>query len=128
MRDYMLPPAEKMVGIEAHFLGQYLAVGLAAQRASRAPPACARRSPCEANWWEHENLDNAQTGLHDHLMYRKYGFGRGAAQISVDVRSYKLWSNRKCEMPKCWRAKTNSQAPTAIGMRRIGLIFTGGKG
>jgi len=43
--------------------------------------------PSAANWWEFENLDCALTGLHDHAMYRKYGYGRGCAQISVDVRS-----------------------------------------
>ena len=42
--------------------------------------------PSSANWWTWENLDNAQTGLHDHMMYRKYGYGRLAAQISVDIR------------------------------------------
>ena len=43
--------------------------------------------PSNANWWPFENLDNAQTGLHDHLMYRKYGYGRGCAQLSVDIRN-----------------------------------------
>ena len=46
-----------------------------------------QKLPCEANWWLAENQDNAMTGLHDYMMYRKYGYGRGAAQISVDVRS-----------------------------------------
>jgi len=46
--------------------------------------------PCQANWWEHENLDNAMTGLHDHAMYRKYGYGRAAAQLSVDIRRGKV--------------------------------------
>lgn len=46
--------------------------------------------PCPANWWPYENLDNAMTGIHDHFMYRKYGYGRAAAQISVDVRRGKL--------------------------------------
>jgi hypothetical protein len=39
-----------------------------------------------ANWWWHENVDNAQTGIHDWFMFLKYGFGRGCQQISVDVR------------------------------------------
>jgi N-acetyl sugar amidotransferase len=45
-----------------------------------------QQKPCMANWWEAENLDNAMTGLHDHVMYRKYGYGRAAAQLSVDIR------------------------------------------
>lgn len=44
-------------------------------------------APAAANWWRSENLDNAQTGLHDHFMWLKYGFGRGCQQISVDVRT-----------------------------------------
>jgi hypothetical protein len=43
-------------------------------------------APSEANYWSFENLDNAQTGIHDHGMFRKYGFGRLCQQISVDVR------------------------------------------
>lgn len=43
--------------------------------------------PCAANFWIGENEDNAQTGLHDALMFRKFGYGRGCAQINVDVRA-----------------------------------------
>jgi hypothetical protein len=42
--------------------------------------------PCRACWWPYENLDNAQTGIHDHFMFRKYGYGRLAGQLSVDIR------------------------------------------
>jgi N-acetyl sugar amidotransferase len=108
MRDYELPPAEKMVGIEAHFLGQYLAWD-SEHNAHVARAAGMRQAkPCEANWWEHENLDNAQTGLHDHLMYRKYGFGRGAAQISVDIRAGRI--RRDDAMP--WVTQFDGRFPT----------------
>ena len=44
--------------------------------------------PCNANWWRFgENLDNAQTGLHDYMMWLKYGYGRACAQLSVDIRA-----------------------------------------
>jgi hypothetical protein len=46
--------------------------------------------PSVANWWRGENEDNAQTGIHDFFAYLKYGFGRAAAQVSVDVRSGKI--------------------------------------
>jgi hypothetical protein len=45
-----------------------------------------------------ENLDNAQTGLHDWFMWLKYGFGRGCQQISVDVRA----GNVKREHALAW--------------------------
>ena len=77
------------VGIEAHFLGQYISwdshenarVAIAAGMQTLGVP------PSPANWWVAENLDNWQTSVHDAGMYRKYGYGRGCAQISVDVRA-----------------------------------------
>ncbi len=78
-----------MHGLEAHFLGQYLPWD------SRRNAAIARNAgmfepdqpPTASNWWRAENLDNAQTGIHDYFMWLKYGFGRGCQQISVDIRS-----------------------------------------
>jgi N-acetyl sugar amidotransferase len=73
--------------IEAHFLGQYLPWD-SHENAKAAFQAGMHQSlPSPANYWRHENLDNAQTGLHDHMMYRKYGYGRGCAQLAVDVRA-----------------------------------------
>lgn len=97
MADYLLPDGSAL-GVEAHFLGQYLPWD-SHQNAERAISAgFAYALPCQANWWKHENLDNAQTGLHDHAMYRKYGYGRFAAQISVDVRSGRVDRARALEL------------------------------
>lgn len=89
MQDYLPPTAERLAeaGVEAHFLGQYLPWDSHhnAQVALKHGMRTVEISP--ANWWPWENLDNAQTGLHDHMMFRKYGYGRGCAQISVDVRA-----------------------------------------
>jgi len=71
---------------EAHFLGQYLPWDSHQNAAVALESGMQGWCPSEANWWNFENLDNAQTGLHDHMMYRKYGYGRGCAQISCDVR------------------------------------------
>ena len=78
-------------GVEAHFLGQYehwdsLENGKRA-RAAGMLQGGEQPYPSPANWWRAENWDNAQTGIHDHFMYRKYGYGRGATQIAVDVRN-----------------------------------------
>lgn len=87
MLDYDMVGWEDRPLMEAHFLGQYLPWDSHenARRAHEAGMLQVRPSP--ANEWEHENLDNAQTGLHDHMMFRKYGYGRLAAQVSVDVRA-----------------------------------------
>lgn len=96
MKDYMPPAAEDIeaIGVEAHFLGQYLPwdsnhneneainAGMTLLESHDGEVMF----PSRANFWLGENLDNAMTGLHDHMMYRKYGYGRGCAQASVDVR------------------------------------------
>lgn len=84
MDDYM--PVYR-IGVEAHFLGQYQ--NWDSHRNGRVARQMGMQQfrPCAANWWQHENVDNAQTGLHDHLMFLKYGYGRGCTQISVDVRN-----------------------------------------
>lgn len=89
MNDYQAPEAAfvRAREIQAHFLGHYLPwdskenARIATEHGMRAI------MPTRANWWLAENQDNAQTGLHDHMMYRKYGYGRGCAQISVDIRA-----------------------------------------
>lgn len=88
MREYLPPSDEALTkaGVEAHFLGQYLGWDSHrnAARAKESGMECDLPTP--ANWWPCENLDNAQTGIHDYGMFLKYGYGRGCAQISVDVR------------------------------------------
>src|SRR5260221_14328049 len=89
MQDYTLPPTHSLPTPTAYFLGQFY------EWDSRRNARVARDKgmlitqypPCSANFWREENLDNAQTGLHDAMMFRKYGYGRGCAQISVDIRA-----------------------------------------
>jgi len=87
MGDYLLPSDAKLVHTTAYFLGQFLPWDshLNARIAKKA--GMIQMLPSMANWWEHENLDNAQTGLHDYMMYRKYGYGRACAQLSIDIRN-----------------------------------------
>lgn len=89
LTDYQMPSEKDLeqVGIEAHFLGQYLPWDSHENAAVAAAAGMVQVLPSGANWWYHENLDNAQTGIHDHQMFRKYGYGRACAQVSVDVRT-----------------------------------------
>ena len=92
MDVYTPPSAEDLetMGVEAHFLGQYLPWD-SHQNAQIAIDAGMEATlPSAANWWPFENLDNAQTGIHDHMMWRKYGYGRAAAQLSVDIRDGRI--------------------------------------
>lgn len=89
MRMYDVPVESALLeaGVEAHFLGQYIPWD--SRRNAEVAEAAGMQwmLPSQANWWTHENLDNAMTGLHDHMMYRKFGYGRLCAQVSVDVRT-----------------------------------------
>lgn len=120
MKDYE-PPSQAAVeklGLEIHFLGAYLPWdSLSNAEVAReggfqwhqvaenpdAPPKARRYAdgpPCPASLWPHENLDNAGTGIHDHLMYRKFGYGRLCAQASVDVRHRRLTRAAALELVK----------------------------
>lgn len=88
MADY-LPPSDdaiERIGVEAHFLGQYVEWDSHRNARESVAAGFCYMMPSKANWWPWENIDNAQTGLHDYVMFRKYGYGRGCAQVSVDVR------------------------------------------
>ena len=98
MEDYRLPTCDEHghcvtpidEKIEAHFLGQYLEWDSRRNAAVAIGAGMDAVMPSAANWWNAENLDNAQTGLHDYLGFRKYGYGRGCAQISVDIRAGRI--------------------------------------
>ena len=88
MEPYQLPADEEMERIDARFLGAFYPWNshenaAVAVRNGMTVPA---QPPSIGNWWTHENLDNAQTGIHDFMGYVKYSYGRLCAQISVDIR------------------------------------------
>jgi hypothetical protein len=83
MQDYTIT----VDPVEAHFLGQYIPWDSRRNAKVAEEHGMQQVLPSPANWWRAENLDNAQTGIHDRFMWLKYGFGRGCQQISVDVRA-----------------------------------------
>jgi len=99
MMDYDLPSGLDDIGLEAHFLGAYESwdshnnakVAIENGMGTLGDP------PSWSNWWECENLDNAQTGIHDYFMFLKYGFGRFTSQISVDVRHGRITRSEALE-------------------------------
>ena len=123
MADYMLPEGAAL-GVEAHFLGQYIGWNSHHNAKMAKDAGMGQMRPAAGNLWPHENLDNAQTGLHDYGMYRKYGYGRGAAQASVDIRAGYVTRERALE----WVAMNDGAFPdTYAGVRfedvcrRIGM-------
>lgn len=89
MRDYQFPSDLELesAGIEAHFLGAYQSWDSRRNAAFSIAHGLHAELPCEANWWDFENLDCFMTAWHDVGMYRKFGYGRGCAQISIDIRN-----------------------------------------
>lgn len=130
MADYTLPAAEEVerAGVEAHFLGQYLPWDSHENARAALEAGMVQVLPSAANWWNHENLDNAQTGIHDHAMYRKYGYGRLAAQVGVDIRSGRMTREQGLELVR-WRDGTfpNNYMGTPIDevLGRIGVTKAG---
>ncbi|HEX6992358.1 MAG TPA: N-acetyl sugar amidotransferase [Gemmatimonadales bacterium] len=89
LADYVMPDAElvKARGVRAYFLGKFVRWDSWENARVAIAAGMQAKLPTPANAWGWENLDNAQTGLHDHLMFRKYGYGRMTMQLSVDIRS-----------------------------------------
>lgn len=88
MRDYM-PPSDddiEVLGVEAFFLGQFCDWDSHRNAEVAITHGMKYELPCHTNYWEWENLDNAQTGIHDHLALVKYGYSRGTVQLSADIR------------------------------------------
>lgn len=113
MQDYM-PPSEGLIhgqGVQAHFLGQYFEWDSERNFRAATDHGMQYAKPARANWWASENLDNGLHGIHDFMMYRKYGYGRGAAQISVDVRAGRV----KLESARKWCANNDGIYPAIYG-------------
>jgi N-acetyl sugar amidotransferase len=87
MQDYLLPSSQNMKALEAYWLGQFYPWNSRLNATVAHDNGMQWQLPSPANIWPFENLDNAQTGLHDFMMFIKYGYGRGCAQVNVDIRN-----------------------------------------
>lgn len=88
MESYTLPGDDdlKRVGVEAHFLGAYIPWDSHRNAHVACEHGMRKALPCRACWWDFENLDCMITAIHDFFCFLKFGYGRLAAQISVDIR------------------------------------------
>jgi N-acetyl sugar amidotransferase len=84
---YILPTFGIPDALEAHFLGFYEPWD--SHRNARVAIEAGMKYliPEPGAYWPWENLDNAQTGIHDWQGFLKYGYTRAQAQLSVDIRS-----------------------------------------
>jgi len=102
MEAYTGPSDEELdkAGVEVYFLGQFIPWDSRRNAGVAIAAGMETELPCEANWWPFENLDNAQTGIHDYLMYLKYGLSRCCSQLSVDIRSGHISRSHALEILK----------------------------
>ena len=134
MQDYMLPSDQDIesVGVEAHFLGAYQPWDSHENARIAKEAGMIQVLPCSANWWHHENLDCFFTFWHDAFMFRKFGYGRGCAQISIDIRAGLVkrefaldWVRaHDGEFQESYMGIYNDQGLERIGMTRAELTKT----
>lgn len=54
----------------------------------------------EGHYWDCENLDNYQAGIHEYFMFLKFGYGRATAQISMDIRRGRISRSKALKFVK----------------------------
>lgn len=121
MQDYTLPKEDKA---EAYFLGQFIPWDSHRNAEVSKAAGMEQSCPSAANWWAAENLDNAQTGLHDYFGFLKYGYGRAAAQLSVDVRAGVLGRETALQWVQRWDwvfPEVYAGVPVGEVLERIGM-------
>lgn len=124
MADYTLREEDGWPNV--YFLGQFLSWDSHknTRKAAEAGMMVPADPPCEASWWSFENLDNALTGIHDHMMYRKYGFGRLAGQLCVDIRKGLISRDSALNFVRLWDGIFPSQyanVPFSDVLRWLGM-------
>ena len=124
MQDYELPSDERINGVTAYFLGAFYEWDSHRNARVAVDAGMQYRLSSPADWWEKENNDNAQTGVHDFFGYLKYGYGRLCAQISVDIRkglisreeAYSFVRRRDGTYPATYLGVTLQEILNHIGM------------
>lgn len=126
MSDYMGPNDKQLddAGVEAHFLGQYIPWDSHRNAKIAQDAGMKQVLPCRANWWIGENEDNLDTFWHDHVMYRKFGYGRAGAQLSVDIRLGKISREDALQIVRerdGMMVEKYMELPVSLSIERIGM-------
>jgi N-acetyl sugar amidotransferase len=91
--QYTYPSDEELarVGVTGLFLGYYVPWdGYANALYAQGHGFATYDRPVEGSLVNYENLDNAQTGIHDYFKFLKYGFGRATDLACLHVRRRRL--------------------------------------
>ncbi|MBN1994973.1 MAG: N-acetyl sugar amidotransferase [Anaerolineae bacterium] len=101
--QYTYPSDEELQrsGVTGIFLGYYLPWdGYGNALFSQAHGFETYHQPVEGSLVNYENLDNAQTGIHDYFKFLKYGFGRATDLACMHVRRGRLSRNDAVKLVK----------------------------
>lgn len=101
--EYTYPSDEQLadVGVTGLFLGYFLPWdGWANALLASAHGFETWPRVIEGSLVTYENLDNAQTGIHDYFKYLKYGFGRATDLASMQVRRRRMTRADAVELVK----------------------------
>ncbi len=91
--QYTYPSDEDLqrVGLTGLFLGYYLPWdGYSNALIAQAHGFETYHKPVEGSLVNYENIDNAQTGIHDYFKFLKYGFGRATDLACMHIRRGRL--------------------------------------
>jgi N-acetyl sugar amidotransferase len=91
--QYTYPTDEELarVGVTGLFLGYYVPWdGYANALYAQGHGFSTYDRPVEGSLVNYENLDNAQTGIHDYFKFLKYGFGRATDLACLHIRRGRL--------------------------------------
>ncbi len=91
--QYTYPTDEELeqVGVTGIFLGYYLPWdGYSNALFAQGHGFETYHKPVEGSLVNYENLDNAQTGIHDYFKFLKYGFGRATDLACLHIRRGRL--------------------------------------
>ncbi len=86
---YVYPTADELesVGVRGIFLGYYLKWNIRKQlEVVKSHGFRSKGNPSLGSYADYENLDGKFVGVHDLLMYIKYGFGRATSNACSDIR------------------------------------------
>ena len=59
----------------------------------------------EGSYYDFENLDNYQTGIHDYFCFLKFGYGRASAQLSTEIRKKRISREEALNFVKKYEGK-----------------------
>ena len=131
MQAYCGPTDAQMndAGIGVYFLGQFVPWDSRKNGEFAIKHGMDTMLPCEANWWDFENLDCAQTGLHCYFGYLKHDYGRACVQISEDIRRGRLTRSeglieldkREGIFPESYAGVSIDEVLNSMGMTRVQL-------